>query len=337
MLHVRVICICGLVLFILSPIFAADVILNEYNAVDSTEFLNGGDALLDSEGSQASDSFFGRIPGNGGDWFELIVITDHLDMRYWSFNISSDDGLATETLRLTGHDIWLDLRSGTIITISEDVPSDISYRPAAGDWWINAQANDNADGLLISASSFPVNSKNWQLTIRNNSSAIVFGPAGEGISPLTGIGGTEIFKLKANPNADIDPNSQDYDDDDNLSTFGAPNSWGMQEVEQLRSVIAESGSILLLCPVGREIIDAASIYTIEWESQADTESVKIEFSIDNGMHWHETFPPNTGNTGQYRWLVPLVSSSECMVRIVSRSNPAISDMTELPFTIQSAN
>jgi hypothetical protein len=337
MLYAKVICGCGFVLFVLSPIFAADVILNEYNAVDSTEFLNGGDALSDLNGSQASDSFFGRIPGNGGDWFELIVITDHLDMRYWNFSISSDDGLATETLRLTDHDIWSDLRSGTIITVAEDVPSDISYCPGAGDWWINVQANDNADGLLISASSFPVNSKDWQLTISNSSGAIVFGPAGEGISPLTGVGNTEIFKLQANPNADIMANSQDYDDADNLSTFGAPNSWGMQEVEQLRSVIAESGSILLLCPVGLEIIDAASIYTIEWDSQADTESVKIEFSIDNGIHWHETFPPNTGNTGQYHWLVPLVNSSECMVRIVSRSNPALFDMTGLTFTIQSAN
>ncbi len=44
---------------------AADVILNEYNAVASDSFLNGGDASSDADGGRASDSYFGRIKGNG--------------------------------------------------------------------------------------------------------------------------------------------------------------------------------------------------------------------------------------------------------------------------------
>jgi hypothetical protein len=255
MLHIKVVLGYSVVLFFLSPMFAADVILNEYNAVDTIEFLNGGDAWMDLSGTQASDSYFGRIAGNGGDWFELIVITDHLDMRYWSFSMSSDNGLSTETLRFTGHDIWSDLRSGTIITVSEEVPSDISYQPGSGDWWINVQANDTAEGLYISATNFPVNSKNWQLTIRDSSNTLAFGPAGEGISPASGVGDTEIFKLEANPTASIAANSQDYDDADSLSTFGAPNRWGEQTVEQLRAVIVESATLALQFPAGQEILD----------------------------------------------------------------------------------
>ncbi|MBN1804650.1 MAG: hypothetical protein JW837_05325 [Sedimentisphaerales bacterium] len=41
--------------------YAADVILNEYNAVGSNEFLNGGDAAADADGGRAFDSYFGRI------------------------------------------------------------------------------------------------------------------------------------------------------------------------------------------------------------------------------------------------------------------------------------
>ena len=41
------------------------VMLNEYNAVGSTDLL---DPL-----SAGWDSYFGAIPGNGGDWFELVV------------------------------------------------------------------------------------------------------------------------------------------------------------------------------------------------------------------------------------------------------------------------
>jgi hypothetical protein len=207
-----------LVLGLTANSFGADVILNEYNAVDTTLFLGGGTVSLDDSGTRASDSYFGRVPGNGGDWFELVVITDHLDMRNWKLDIYSN-ALLDKTLTLTGHSIWSDLRSGTIITVSEDVPSDISYNPAAGDWWINVRANDVADGLYIEASSFPVNSSSWQLRIRNSAGTVIFGPAGEGVSPATGIGDKKIFRLEANPSASITPASVDYDAGDRLSTF----------------------------------------------------------------------------------------------------------------------
>lgn len=164
------------------PGLAAPVILNEYNAVATDSFLNGGNAAVDDDGGRASDVYFGRIQGNGGNWFELVVITDHLDMRRWKLDIY-ENGRLDETLDLTNHPIWSDLRSGTIITVSVDVPSDISYNPEAGDWWINVQANNNANGQYIEASNFPVSSDNWQLRIRNASGAVVFGPAGEGVSP----------------------------------------------------------------------------------------------------------------------------------------------------------
>ena len=223
----KVLMVC-LILSFSGNIFAADVILNEYNAVGGSLFLNGGNAQVDLDGGRASDSYFGRVSGNGGDWFELVVISDHLDMREWKLDIYSD-GLFDETLNLTNHSIWADLRSGTVITISEDLPSDISYNPPAGDWWINVQANGDASGLYIEATNFAVHSSGWQLRIRNSGDTIIYGPAGEGISPASGVGDTEIFRLEAKPSASITPASADYDDADSLSTFGLPNQWGLQD------------------------------------------------------------------------------------------------------------
>jgi len=228
--------ICS-ILVLLGNVFASDVILNEYNAVNDTEFLNGGTVLSDSDGGIASDSYFGRVQGNGGDWFELVVITDHLDMRGWTFDIYNG-GAFDESLALTIHSIWSDLRSGTIITISEDVPSDISYDPEAGDWWINVQANNLANGVYIEASNFTVNADDWQLVIKNLGGIIRFGPAGEGISPASGVGDTEIFRLEAEPSISTIPNSSDYDDGKSLSTFGSRNQWGRQDLFQLRSAVA---------------------------------------------------------------------------------------------------
>ncbi|MHC4751321.1 MAG: hypothetical protein ACYTFW_15800, partial [Planctomycetota bacterium] len=156
-------CVLCLILSFLGSAFGADIILNEYNAVSSINFLNGGNASVDGDGGRASDSYFGRVMGNGGDWFELVVITDLLDMRDWTLDICN----GTEILELTDHNIWSDLRSGTIITVSEDLQSDVSYNPAAGDWWINVQANGTASGDYITASDFPVHNTSWQLTIRD--------------------------------------------------------------------------------------------------------------------------------------------------------------------------
>ncbi|MBN2183460.1 MAG: hypothetical protein JW715_16230 [Sedimentisphaerales bacterium] len=312
--------------------YASDVILNEYNAVSSSEFLNGGNAAADADGGRASDSYFGRVQGNGGDWFELVVITDHLDMREWKFDIY-DNGSLDETLDLTDHSIWSDLRSGTIITVSEDLPSDISYNPAAGDWWINVQASDSGDGLYIEDSSFPVSSNNWQLIIRNKDNTVIFGPAGEGVSPVSGIGNTDIFRLEAKPSASIVADSPDYDDGINLSTFGSPNQWGLQDLNRLRTVVAESSELTLLSPNGSEVLTGGITYDITWSYTGIVDSVLIEFSIDNGNSWVNVFPPNVGNTGSYKWLVPLVDSNQCIVRINNSANMGVYDVSDEVFSI----
>ncbi len=216
--------------------WGAEMILNEYNAVDDGAFLGGGTAAADVSGGHASDTHFGRVPGNGGDWFEMVVVKDHLDVRGWQLDLY-ENGTRTKTLTLTAHAVWKDLRAGTIVTVSAKLPSDISYNPAAGDWWINVQAHEDADGLFIGKTAFTVSANNWQLRIRNKAGDVVFGPAGEGISPSTGIGRDEVFRLEDDPSEAVTANSPEYDDGDDISTFGEPNRWGVQKFGKLRPVI----------------------------------------------------------------------------------------------------
>ncbi|HUN81053.1 MAG TPA: CotH kinase family protein, partial [Phycisphaerae bacterium] len=207
------------------------VILNEYNGVSPSNFLK----------SNGSDSFFGRILGNGGDWFELVVTTDHLDMRGWKLFITDNTGSGSQTnqtLTLTSHAIWSDLRSGTIITVSEDLADDVSYNPLAGDWWINVRANNAGTGTYITASNFSVSNDNWQLTIKDAQNNVVFGPAGEGIQPISGVGNDEVLRLDESPSPFIYPHSNYLDVAS--STFGSPNtisSGGTQDFSTLRSVL----------------------------------------------------------------------------------------------------
>jgi len=332
MLRYRILFTSLLILFCSGVTFGAHVILNEYNAVASNSFLNGGNAAADDDGGRASDIYFGRVEGNGGDWIELVVITDHFDMRRWKLDIY-ENGAFDETLDLTDHPIWSNMRSGTIITVSEDVPSDVSYNPQAGDWWINVQANDNADGLYIEASSFRVSSSDWQIIIRDASGNVIFGPAGEGISPKTGIGNTEIFRLETDPSASIAADSSSYDDGSDFSTFGAPNRWGIQDLESLRKVSPAPPSINLLQPNGSEILTTGSTYTIKWTGQEAIGHVIVEFSVDDGKTWSGVYPPNVGNAGQYDWLVPKIDAERCLVRVASRDNPGIYDVSDTAFSI----
>ncbi len=208
----------------------SSVILNEYNAVSSNGYLKNA----------AADTYWGRVPGNGGDWFELVVTGAHIDLRGWSL-VTSDDSDGTtpkiETLVLSTNAIWADLRSGTIITVSEQLEDDVSYNPQAGDWWINVWANNAASGTYITASNFRVSNDHWQLTIRDAAGGLVFGPAGEGIEPVSGIGDDEVFKLEEDPS----PFTYPYSDfnDGTSSTFGAPNIYSggtlVQDFSDLRS------------------------------------------------------------------------------------------------------
>jgi hypothetical protein len=327
----------AVVLSVLSgTLWAADVILNEYNAVDSVNYLRGGDSSADDAGGRASDCFFGRVPGNGGNWFELVVIKDHLDMRNWQLD-TYVSGKPDKTLILTNDPIWSNLRSGTILTVAQDVPTDVGYDPAAGDWWINVQAKTGGDGKYISAKSFTVNNKNWQLRIRNGDGATIFGPAGEGVSPLTGVGSTEVFQLKAEPNESITPTSSKYGTTEKFSTFGAPNLWGGQDFNDLRPVLdAKLGSINVLAPVGGEAFTSGKVVTVRWQSEGVPEQVLVEFSADEGFSWTPVYPPNVGNTGQYKWLVPLVDSNQAFIRVSSTTRPfvyGVSGADTKPFTI----
>ncbi|HPY77438.1 MAG TPA: hypothetical protein PLQ45_06305 [Anaerohalosphaeraceae bacterium] len=323
--------ICGMILCLTGVVFCAAVILNEYNAVGSDVFLGGGDATADAKGGRASDSFFGRVAGNGGDWFELVVIADHLDMRNWKLDIY-ENGVLNKTLSLTNHALWSDLRSGTIITVAEDLPTDVSYDPAAGDWWIHVQAANGADGTYIEASNFPVSSSNWQLRIRNASGTVIFGPAGEGISPAGGIGNDEIFRLEADPSAATTANSPDYDSGKDLSTFGAPNQWGRQNIEALRGAAAES-TLTLLSPNGLETIRSGATIPITWNYTGAVRRVQIEFSIDGGIVWSPVYPPNKDNSGQYLWQTPLVSSDQVLIKISNAADPSVSDSSDAVFSI----
>lgn len=219
-------------------VMGASMILNEYNAVRSDMLLKDGGV----------DPYFGAVLGNGGDWMEFVVIQDHLDIRGW-YITTSQAGATDATIVLPDLEAFANLRAGTILTIAENVASDFSYNPLydgvnqnLGDWWINYQASFSAGDSTHN---------NFQATIYDAVDNLIYGPCGEGISPLSGIGNDEIFKYEATPTSSTAANAPEYKDGTS-STFGLPNLWSngtiTQDLMGLRqcAAVPEPASILAL-------------------------------------------------------------------------------------------
>tara|TARA_R100000027_G_scaffold18483_1_gene13337 strand:+ start:37162 stop:41271 length:4110 start_codon:yes stop_codon:yes gene_type:complete len=241
----------------------APVLLNEYNAVDDDSFLNGGSAIEDDEGGTASDPTFGRILGNGGDWFELVVVgsgtAGTVDLRGWSITVADNASFpfeAEETITLSQDEYWAEVPTGTILTFTEKrtveggldtALNSVDFLDSAGWTWSNIWIGDpdlimysdeSTNGYSIDentgeVSGISVSKNDTWFMIYNDVDEPVFGPVGEGIAPLTGVGGTEIFELEGNPVPSVSPLLAAADtpivvegyDDGSASTFGRPNSW----------------------------------------------------------------------------------------------------------------
>ena len=264
---------------------AADLILNEWNCVGSTKWLNNPDAATaacpnpDGPGgvncATDDDSFFGRVLGNGGDWIELVVTTDHADIRGWKLQwieLQATDSDGTNIwwgngnvpqgeITFSQSPLWSDLRAGTIITITEHptatggLDSDTSFDPCAGDWWVNVNCFDASLVTCVANVYDPttpnyddpldVGNDNWRARIVDETGAIVIGLVGENAPGWagSGINSKEVAKLEEDPNPSITPSSN-YQDANN-STFGQPNSWNndftgcrtYQDFEPLRAAV----------------------------------------------------------------------------------------------------
>ncbi|MCG8606686.1 FG-GAP-like repeat-containing protein, partial [bacterium] len=81
------------------------------------------------------------------------------------------------------------------------------------------------------------------------------------------------------------------------------------------AVFSIRASILALrLPNGGEFWQAGSLQEIAWDFSGQIDSVRLEYSIDDGREWF-VITDNVENTGSYSWPVPAVTSDSCLVRI----------------------
>ena len=182
-----------------------------------------------------------------------------VDLRGWEIELADNASFpfaAEETIVLSQDSRWAAVPTGTILTFTEkrtaegglDTAWESLDNLATNGWiWSNIWIGDSAlidytdeatNGYEIDAGSGEVsgvavsNDDTW-FVIRDAFGDPVFGPAGEGIAPISGVGSTEVFELEADPLPGVSPLVEASDgppaidgyDDGSESTFGRPNEW----------------------------------------------------------------------------------------------------------------
>jgi hypothetical protein len=214
-----------------------ELILNEYNCVRADRQLDDGDG---------SDSVFGTVDGNGGNWIELVVTEDVDSLEGYVLSWANAGGGSNHNGTVTlidrdGVGVWDDLVAGTIITIMEadtgldqgppGTPglyrsSNISYN-GTSDKWIHVVLDD--DRYVTHFHGFIVDNDDWRMKIDSAATGghLVQDWVGESITNFahnfgdSNINTYEVGKLQADADSFT---IADYDAGDH-STFGAPNTW----------------------------------------------------------------------------------------------------------------
>ncbi|RYD22396.1 MAG: choice-of-anchor D domain-containing protein, partial [Verrucomicrobiaceae bacterium] len=211
-------------------------------------------------------------------------------MRGWMIEIGTDNGTGfsrNNRLLLTSHADWQAVLPGTILTFIEKntaqggLDTGIKIRDnstTTGDLWTNIWIGDPTyllppsgpiAGYVVSGgvvSGIDIGNDNTLFQVKNSLGQIVYGPAGEGVAPLSGLNSKEVLKLKAHPTVLVSPTdtatatTRGYDDGGSGSTFGSPNTWteGTATITQLFNTIPPA-EILIEQPVGSEVADGSSL------------------------------------------------------------------------------
>ncbi len=94
-----------------------------------------------------------------------------------------------------------------------------------------------------------------------------------------------------------------------------------------------TGSIQILSPAIGEIWQAGSVQEIRWNSYSISDLI-IGLSTNGGSSWNSLAPDAPAIYGFYRFLVPNVSSQNCLIKIFDKNNLATSIITAGAFTIE---
>ena len=91
----------------------------------------------------------------------------------------------------------------------------------------------------------------------------------------------------------------------------------------------------LTAPNGGETLSAGTTYDITWVSSG-VQSVRLEYSVDNGATWRAVAASVSAASGRHGWVVPSDASSGARVRVSDAQDATFSDSSDGAFVLNRA-
>jgi photosystem II stability/assembly factor-like uncharacterized protein len=104
----------------------------------------------------------------------------------------------------------------------------------------------------------------------------------------------------------------------------------------LTVTVSTANAVAVASPNGGETLPSGSPYNITWSRTGVVDSVKIEYSTDNGTTWAIVSPGVPASPTSYAWNVPNTPTAQGRVKVSWTDSSNISDMSDGAFTIVTA-
>ncbi|HRI46348.1 MAG TPA: fibronectin type III domain-containing protein, partial [Ignavibacteriaceae bacterium] len=91
-------------------------------------------------------------------------------------------------------------------------------------------------------------------------------------------------------------------------------------------------SLVLTRPNTSVVWRSGSYERIEWTSN-DVQSVRVDFSTNNGASWFAINQSQPADSGGFTWNIPAITSTQCRIRILATTNLAVGDTSDVQFTV----
>lgn len=118
-----------------------------------------------------------------------------------------------------------------------------------------------------------------------------------------------------------------------VSSMTDPSIFDASDGDFVISLTAQP-SLTVTTPDGLEVYTAGSAQRMRWQFSGDVgPTVRIDISLDGGNSFQVLLDDVTNNTDKI-WTVPNVNSTRCRIRIVSKRNLSVSDVSNCDFTIR---
>lgn len=127
---------------------------------------------------------------------------------------------------------------------------------------------------------------------------------------------------------------EESEQEDDIGKYDKSDQKDKEKDEKKGKKDSEDNTVIF--PNGGEILLIGNGYDIKWNFEESIEGVSLYFSTDRGLTW-EIIAEDITNDGSFLWIVPPITSVDCMVKVRHSEKLEPSDASDRVFSISASD